>query len=183
MLKVAGKERDAVLRTTLRNANPKRSRVGVDNKPGGRTICWAIAAHLEDRRGELCRDEVRGMFPGIDLKYYGRERQLEYDFDVAPQADPSMISLTIEGADKITTDEDGTLVVKTAAGEVRWQKPLVYQESDLAISRLVPHIASMAIGLASTLALTTTVSRWSSTRPWFTAPSSMGTVSRGTTVS
>ena len=61
---------------------------------------------------------------------YSKQRQLEYDFDVAPHADSSIISFKIEGADKITTDKDGSLVLKTAAGEVRWLKPVAYQHSE-----------------------------------------------------
>src|ERR1035438_3021293 len=74
--------------------------------------------------------EYEAVYPGIDLKYYSKQRQLEYDFDVAPHADPSMISFNMEGAKKIRTDKDGSLVLKTAAGKVRWLKPVAYQQSE-----------------------------------------------------
>jgi hypothetical protein len=129
VLKVAGKERDAVLRTTLRNANESAPIAGVDEQAGKTNYLLGSGSNWKTGVANFAAVKYEGVYPGIDLKYYSRDRQLEYDYDVAPQADPSMIALTIEGADKITTDENGSLVLETAAGEVRWQKPLVYQES------------------------------------------------------
>ncbi|HEX4640263.1 MAG TPA: SBBP repeat-containing protein, partial [Chthoniobacterales bacterium] len=70
------------------------------------------------------------VYPGIDLIYYGNQRQLEYDFTVAPGADPDRIQLGFAGAQKIRVDARGDLMVETTGGSVRWQKPVVYQESD-----------------------------------------------------
>ena len=65
----------------------------------------------------------------MDLVYYGNHRQLEYDFVVAPGADPSDISLGLVGADRLQIDENGELALSTRAGEVRWHKPIIYQEA------------------------------------------------------
>lgn len=130
VLRVAGKERDAVLRTALRNANENAPIAGVDEQAGKTNYLLGSRSNWKTGVANFAAVKYEVVYPGIDLKYYTRDRQLEYDYDVAPQADPSIIALTIEGADKITTDQDGTLVLKTAAGEVRWQKPLVYQESE-----------------------------------------------------
>src|SRR5204862_3585507 len=35
------------------------------------------------------------VYPGIDLVYYGNQRQIEYDFVVAPGADPKAIALAV----------------------------------------------------------------------------------------
>jgi uncharacterized repeat protein (TIGR01451 family) len=70
------------------------------------------------------------IYPGIDLVYYGNQRQLEYDFVVAPGADPDQIHLAVEGADEVAIDEDGHLVLSTPKGEIRQHKPVVYQEID-----------------------------------------------------
>lgn len=67
------------------------------------------------------------VYPGIDLLLYGRERQLEYDFVVAPGADPSCIRLAFDGADSATL-RGGDLVLHTPAGVVRQRRPVVYQE-------------------------------------------------------
>jgi len=71
-----------------------------------------------------------GVYPGIDLVYYGQQRQLEYDFVVAPGADPDQIALGFHGANGLEIDAQGDLVLHTAAGDVRQHKPVVYQETD-----------------------------------------------------
>ena len=70
------------------------------------------------------------VYPGIDLVYYGNQRQLEYDFVVGPGADPARIRLKLAGAQKMFVDGEGQLVVQTAGGGVRWNKPEIYQEVD-----------------------------------------------------
>lgn len=70
----------------------------------------------------------RNVYPGIDLIYYGNQRQLEYDMVVAPGADPHQIALRFEGAGKADLERSGDLVMHTAAGELRWHKPVAYQE-------------------------------------------------------
>ena len=69
----------------------------------------------------------QGAFPGIDLVYYGTQGQLEYDFVVAPGANPGVIRFAVEGASKLSTSSDGDLLVGIAGGEVRFHKPFAYQ--------------------------------------------------------
>jgi hypothetical protein len=69
------------------------------------------------------------LYPGIDLVYYGNQRQLEYDFVVRPGADPARIVLGFEGADRLEVDTQGDLVLHTAAGAIRQRKPVIYQEA------------------------------------------------------
>ena len=70
------------------------------------------------------------LYPGVDLVYYGRPRQLEYDFVLAPGADPDQIALAFDGADRVEIDAGGDLVLHTAAGELRQPRPIVYQDID-----------------------------------------------------
>ena len=71
------------------------------------------------------------VYPGVDLIYYGNQRNLEYDFVVAPGADPKTITLGFEGADKIEVDSShGDLMLDTADRQIRLRKPLIYQEVD-----------------------------------------------------
>lgn len=70
----------------------------------------------------------RNVYPGIDLIYYGNQRQLEYDLVVAPGVDPRKIALQFEGAAKTDLESSGDLVMHTEAGELRWHKPIAYQE-------------------------------------------------------
>jgi len=76
------------------------------------------------------RVEYHDVFPGIDLVFYGRERQMEYDFVVAPGADPQAIRLRLESSDDEHTPfvaSDGDLVIPLESGEVRLRKPVAYQ--------------------------------------------------------
>ena len=49
------------------------------------------------------RVSYEGVYPGIDVVYYGNQRQLEYDFVVSPGANPNDIRLKFDGADRIAT--------------------------------------------------------------------------------
>jgi hypothetical protein len=75
------------------------------------------------------RVRYKNVYPGIDLVYYGNHRQLEYDFAISPGADPGHIQFQIQGANQIRIDATGDLVLETASGTLRFQTPLVYQES------------------------------------------------------
>lgn len=69
---------------------------------------------------------ARAVYPGIDLVYYGRDRQLEYDFVLAPGADLQAIRLAVRGV-TVRKESNGDLVLATSAGEFRFAKPIVYQ--------------------------------------------------------
>jgi len=73
------------------------------------------------------RVEFLGVYPGIDLAYYGRQGQLECDFIVAPGADPRTIAVSLEGADSPAVAADGSLVLSVGSQPVRFDKPVVYQ--------------------------------------------------------
>ena len=70
----------------------------------------------------------QGIYPGVDLLFYGREQRLEYDFVVAPGADPKAIALSIAGARKLEINSRGDVVMSVAGGKVALQKPVIYQE-------------------------------------------------------
>ena len=73
------------------------------------------------------RVEYSAVYPGVDLAYYGRQGRLEYDFIVAPGADPSAIRLDLRGARGVRIDSAGDLVLETGAAPVRFRKPVTYQ--------------------------------------------------------
>ena len=66
------------------------------------------------------------VYPGVDLVFYGNQRQLEYDFIVAPGADPNRIAWRIDGA-RASVDRKGNLVLQAATGAAVFDKLLVYQ--------------------------------------------------------
>jgi hypothetical protein len=77
---------------------------------------------------QYARVEYQGVYPGVSLMYYGNQGQLEYDFVVSPGADPSVIRLGFEGAERMHLDAGGNLVLSLPGGEVVQKAPVVYQE-------------------------------------------------------
>ena len=73
--------------------------------------------------------KYEGIYSGVDLVYYGNQHQLEYDFIVAPGADPQAIRLGVSGA-KVRLNASGDLVMHTSLGDVTHHKPVIYQEID-----------------------------------------------------
>ena len=67
------------------------------------------------------------IYPGIDLSFYGNQRQVEYDFVVAPGGEPSRIRLTFEGAQELKVDDAGRLIASLGEDRVIQQKPFAYQ--------------------------------------------------------
>ena len=78
-------------------------------------------------------DRVRldDVYPGIDIVYYGRDGALEFDFVVAPGADPGLIRVAFDGHQTLRTDDDGTLVLATAHGDFRLRLPSIHQDGPL----------------------------------------------------
>ncbi len=76
--------------------------------------------------------KYEAVYPGVDLVYYGNQQQLEYDFVVAPGADPRAITLDFEGTEKLRVklSADGSLLLRTTGGELRLRKPSIYQETN-----------------------------------------------------
>lgn len=77
---------------------------------------------------QFARVEYQNVYPGINLVYYGKQRQLEYDFRVAPGAEPNQIALCFDGA--AAHLDSGDLILSTKNGDVRFQAPHIYQISD-----------------------------------------------------
>jgi hypothetical protein len=128
---VAATKARSVLRMKLRNANPAAKVTGVDELAG--TSNYFIGndpTKWQTNVPTFGKVKYEGIYSGIDLVYYGNHRQLEYDFIVAPGADPHRIQFDIRGAKRIRQDEHGDLVLKIGEDEIRWHKPVVYQEKD-----------------------------------------------------
>lgn len=67
------------------------------------------------------------VYPGIDVVYYGNQGQLEYDFELAPSANPGSIALTFDGADDATLTGSGELELHTELGKLTQHRPQIYQ--------------------------------------------------------
>lgn len=119
----------AVLRMKLVGASPNPEVVGLDELSGKAN--YFIGNDPQKWRASIptyARVQYQAVYPGVDLVYYGNQHQLEYDFVLAPGADPNVIKLVWGGAQKVRLAQNGDLVLDTAGGAVRWLKPVVYQE-------------------------------------------------------
>jgi hypothetical protein len=106
---------------------PGKSHYLLGNDPSG----WRT--HIP----HYARVRYRGVYPGIDLIYYGHQGRLEYDFVVAPGADPKQIHLDIQGAERLYLDAAGNLVLMVQGRELIQQVPKVYQRIG-DVERLIP---------------------------------------------
>ncbi|WP_293395863.1 Calx-beta domain-containing protein, partial [Nevskia sp.] len=121
----------ATLKLRLVGANEKPALVAENKLPGvshylGQTGASGPLTNIP----HYAAVRYQQVYPGVDWLLYGNPMKLEYDFIVAPQADPSRIRMRIDGADSLALDETGALLVTVAGQTVRQDKPLVYQERD-----------------------------------------------------
>jgi hypothetical protein len=123
---------------SLAGANPQAKVSGLDELPGKSN--YFIGNDPRKWRTNVptyAKVRYEDVYPGVDLVYYGNQGQLEYDFVIAPGANPSPITLDVgaglvpargrpQGA-PLHVAENGDLVVQADDGEVRFHKPVVYQ--------------------------------------------------------
>jgi len=100
----------AVIRLQFAGANPDARITGVDPL-AGQTNYFIGSDPSRGRTGvsSFARVRYEGVYPGIDLICYGNEGKLEYDFEVAPGADPSQIAMSVEGAERVRCALDWNL--------------------------------------------------------------------------
>ena len=117
------------VRMRLVGANPESEAQGVDPLPGRQhSLVGRDPSRWRTDVPTYARVRYRSVYRGIDVLYYGAEgRQLEYDFVVAPGADPGAIRLAFDGADRLALDESGDLVLHVGETQFRLGKPRVYQ--------------------------------------------------------
>lgn len=137
---------DTLVRIKFDGANPHAEVVGLDKLPG--IVNYFIGSDPSKWRTNIPtykKVEYKNVYPGIDLVYYGNQGQLEYDLIVAPGADPNLIRLVFDGAEKVEVDPaSGDLVLtlsepsanselstedsaRAAGATLRLHKPVVYQ--------------------------------------------------------
>lgn len=117
-----------VLRIKLVGGNPKPQIEGLGALPGrSNYFIGNDPKKWHTNVSNYTKVKYRAVYPGVDLVYYGNQRQVEHDFVVAPGASPGAITLNFEGAEKLSLDAQGDLVLATKNGEARLQKPVCYQ--------------------------------------------------------
>lgn len=97
-----------------------RSATRVDSFLGNRAN-WRAEIPTYDRV------RYRDLYPGIDMVFYGRDNQLEYDLLLAPGADAGAIRLQFHGARRVSITPEGDLAIDAAGEHIVQRRPLIYQ--------------------------------------------------------
>jgi uncharacterized repeat protein (TIGR01451 family) len=121
--------RTAVLRYKLLDANPTPAITPLAQLPGkSNYLIGKDPTKWHTNVPNYAKVRYEQAYPGIDLLYYGNQGLLEFDFQVAPGANPRTISLAIDGARQFRLDEQGNLVMDTSLGAAHLLKPRAYQD-------------------------------------------------------
>lgn len=78
------------------------------------------------------------IYPDINLRIYINQAKLKYEFIVKPGADASRISFQYKGAEKVSLNESGQIVIKTSVGDIREAQPYSFQPGSNARTAEVP---------------------------------------------
>ncbi len=127
-----------VVRVHFDGANPAAPVGGVDELPSkSNYLIGSDPAQWRTGVPQYRRVSYSDLYPGIDLVYYGNQRQLEYDFIVGAGADPRQIRLSFAGLSggrtdppPLRVDQSGRLVLRVDGGEIAFDAPVAYQIVD-----------------------------------------------------
>jgi hypothetical protein len=113
----------------LANANPNAKIEGADPLPGHTNYFLGNdPKKWQTNVPTYAKVQYKNVYNGIDLVYYGNQRQLEYDFIVQPGKSPKAIQLDFAGAQKLKLTPNGDLEVIAKNGQIAFHKPEIYQE-------------------------------------------------------
>lgn len=126
----AGQEADAALRMQMLNTLTDARINGLDDLPGKSNYLLGNDPHQwHTNIRQFSRVRYESVWPGIDVIYYGRHQELEYDFVIAPGADPHRIRLAFTGSGRLSSDAQGNLLLPAGNGMIQIHKPVLYQET------------------------------------------------------
>ena len=129
MPKTAADGKDAVLRMKLKGANPSPAVQGQEILPGRTSYLYGSdRSKWQTGVEQYAKVKFGQVYPGIDMVYHFAQGQVEYDFVVAPGANPGRITLGFEGAKGLRLDTRGNLVLGLADGELTYKAPHLYQK-------------------------------------------------------
>lgn len=115
----------------LAGANPRASSAGLEALPG--RVNYFLGSDPAAWRAGVpmfAKVHFREVYPGVDVIYYSHDRQLEFDFIVAPGANAALLAFEITGADGVRVEAGGDLVMTIGGVELRQHKPVAYQTGD-----------------------------------------------------
>jgi uncharacterized repeat protein (TIGR01451 family) len=116
------------LRMKLVGANPQAATTGTDPLPGkSNYFTGNDPRKWHSGVPQFAGVHYASVYPGIDLVFYGNQGHLEYDFKVAPGANPSQAELQFEGAAKLKLSGGDLILTGKDEGGLRLQAPRLYQ--------------------------------------------------------
>ncbi|HLK33417.1 MAG TPA: SBBP repeat-containing protein, partial [Terriglobales bacterium] len=119
-----------MLSLDLLRANPASRIAGSDRLPGiSNYLLGDNPRSWHTNVPHYARVQYQSVYPGVDLVYYGRQQQLEYDFVLGPGANPDRINLRVRGAKGLSLDRVGNLILHLPGGAIQLRKPQAYQEA------------------------------------------------------
>lgn len=122
-------KKSSVVRMQLVGANPAANATGTSQLPGKSNYLIGNDPSKWHRNvPQFARVRYPGVYPGVDLVYYGSQGQLEYDFEVAPGADPSQIAFRLQGQESARLDDGGNLILASGGDQVKLNAPRIYQK-------------------------------------------------------
>jgi uncharacterized protein (TIGR03437 family) len=114
-------------RVSFNNAQPVFP-LGVNKLPGQSNYIFGTdPSRWRTGISQFERVSYAKLYPGVDLVFYGKGGQLEYDFIVEPQADPKVISLIVANVVHPRLDNGGNLYLQHSGGELQFHKPVAHQ--------------------------------------------------------
>ena len=132
----------SIVRLRLIGTEPLSVVKGLDQLPGkSHYLLGSDPANWRTDVPHFAKVKYEGIYPGVDLVYYGKQHQLEYDFVVAPGANPGRISFGFEGVQGLQLDNRGDLVLNLGREHFRLKKPFIYQEIDGVRQEIAGHYA------------------------------------------
>ena len=121
---------ESVIRMTMPGANQQPVITSEDQQPGVKNyFIGNDPKNWHTNIPAFARVRYHDVYPGVDVVYHGT-RQLEFDMVVGAGANPDKIKLSFDGAQRVSTDNAGNLILTSEAGELRLQHPVSYQEKD-----------------------------------------------------
>jgi uncharacterized repeat protein (TIGR01451 family) len=91
---------------------------------GNDPAAWQVGATTH------ARVRYANVFDGVDVVYYGNQQRLQYDFIVAPGADPAQVAFRVEGAERVSLGDDGQLQMAAGGRVLEQAAPYTYQVVD-----------------------------------------------------
>jgi len=129
-----------IVRMRLVGPNPAPGVIGVEQLPGRNHYFIGNNPNKWIRNiPQYARVKYGGIYPGVDLIFYGNQKQLEYDFVVNPGADPGVIRIKFAGMDKLSLDDNGNLVLQIGNDRIIMRAPVIYQEINNEKQRVAGH--------------------------------------------